>query len=355
MTDLLKAEARVPLADPAAALAELVARFADHAEVDRTADGAVVTNPRFGALTLAAEPRTLALRCAAPTAAALGFAKMALAEALAALAPERPAFAWSGDHAGARDLPFFREMAVADAFPVTPRMRRVVLAGDAAHFARGGLHVRVLIPPAGRAPVWPHADANWRMVWPQGADALVRRVYTVRAVDPARGEIALDVALHDGPGAGWARAATPGDRVGLLGPGGVSPEPAPWQLYAGDETALPAIARLLETLPAQARAVVRIEVAGAEEEQALASPAALDLRWLHRGATPAGTTRLLDDALDAVDFPADPASVRVFAGCEQATARRLRALVLRRPGLDKRRCAIAAYWRLGHAGEDLGD
>lgn len=349
----LKAEARVPLADPAAVLAALAGRFADHAEVTARAGAARVAHARFGILELTAEADALLLRCASPSAPALSFAKMAAAEALAALAPDRPAFAWQGD-GGAAGLPFFREMTVARAFPVTPLMRRVVLTGDAAHFAAGGLHVRLLMPPRGRAPVWPEAGADGRMVWPEGEDALVARVYTVRAVDLARGEVALDVALHDGPGARWARAAAPGEKVGLLGPGGARPAPASWQLYAGDETALPAIARLLEALPADARAVVRIEVADAGEAQELASAASVDLRWLHREGAPAGTTTLLDAALDAVDVPEDTADVRVFAGCEQATARRLRAHMMRR-GLDKARCSIAAYWRLGHAGVDVGD
>ncbi|WP_454918342.1 DUF2218 domain-containing protein [Xanthobacter sediminis] len=354
MADLLHAEARVPLADPAAVLAALAGRFADHAEVTPCAEGTQVAHDRFGTVVLTAEADALLLRCASPTAAALSFAKMAAAEALAALAPERPTFTWRGD-GGEAGLPFFREMAVADAFAVTPLMRRVVLKGDAAHFAAGGLHVRLLIPPRGRAPVWPRAGVDGRMVWPEGPDALVARVYTVRAVDRDRGEVAIDVALHDGPGARWACAAAPGDTVGLLGPGGATPAPAPWQLYAGDETALPAIARLLEALPAAARAVVRIEVAGPAEAQELPSPASVDLRWLYRAGAPAGTTTLLDDALAAVDFPGDAANVRVFAGCEQATARRLRAQMLRRAGLDRTRCAIAAYWRLGHAGVDVGD
>lgn len=354
MADLLTAEARVPLADPADVIAGLAAHFAEHAEVTPGADGTRVAHPRFGALLLTPEGDGLLMRCACPTPAALSFARMVVAEALAALAPDRPAFAWRGDGGGTA-LPFFREMTVADAFPVTPLMRRVVLTGDAAHFASGGLHVRLLMPPPGRAPVWPHAGADGRMVWPEGPDALVARVYTVRAVDLERGEVAIDVALHDGPGAHWARAAAPGDRVGLLGPGGATPEPAPWQLYAGDETALPAVARLLAALPSDARAVVRIEVADPAEEQELASPAAVDLRWLHRDGAPAGTTMLLDAALEEVDFPGEAANVRVFAGCEQTTARRLRAAVLRRPGLDKTRCSIAAYWRLGHAGVDVGD
>ena len=43
----------------------------------------------------------------------------------------------------------------------------------------------------------------------------------MRSVDLARGEIALDVVIHEGaPGSDWATSAEPGSIVGLLGPGG---------------------------------------------------------------------------------------------------------------------------------------
>lgn len=361
MPELLHAEARIPLADPAAAVAAFAARFADQADVAHTPDGATVESPRLGRLALSAAPGVLVISCTCPTASALSFAKMAAADALLPLAGgTQAAFAWTGAGAGGGPLPFFRELKVARAFDVTPGMRRIVLAGDAAHYDTASLHVRVLIPPPGRAPVWPHADAMGRMVWPQGADALVPRVYTVREVDPARGEIAIDVALHagpdapTGPGAAWARAALPGARVGLLGPGGAPFVPGAFNLLAGDETALPAIARILARLPAEARALALIEVADAREEQALRSPAALEVRWLHRGGAPAGTTQAIEAAVAAVALPTDMQTIRVFAGCEQAAARRLRAFLAAR-GLDKRQIQVAAYWRRGHEGVDIGD
>ncbi|MEP9349428.1 siderophore-interacting protein [Xanthobacter sp. KR7-225] len=363
MAELMEAEARVPLTDPEAALAALADRFAGDAEVVRTAAGAVVASPRFGRLSLATKSGVLVIACACPTASALAYAKMATADALARIPGAAPAFAWTGAGAGGGAPAFFRELAVVRAHPVTPRMRRVVLAGDAAHFDAAALHVRVLIPPPGRAPVWPRADAMGRLVWPQGADALVPRVYTVRAVDRARGEIAIDVALHDGaatPGADWARNARPGARVGLLGPGGAPFVPAAVNLFAGDETALPAIARMLEALPArigtvrvEARCV--IEVADAAEEQPLRSPAALAVRWLHRGGAPAGTTDLIEAGLRGEAFPTDRSKMKVFAGCEQALARRLRTHLLQDRGLHKSQIAVAAYWRRGHEGVDISD
>lgn len=357
MADLLKAEARLGTCEPAAAIRAMATGFAERATVRWTGADAVVEAQRFGRMELRVEAAGLAVRLSCADATALSLAKLAAADALARVAGlSAENLAWTGDGAGPQPLPYFREMTVVDARPVTPRMRRVVLSGDAAHFASESLHARVLIPPRGRAPVWPHADAAGRTVWPSGPDALVPRVYTVRAVDTARGEIAIDVALHEGsvtPGASWARHAAPGDTVGLLGPGGAPFEPAPFSLFLGDETALPAIARLLEQLPATARAVVRLEVADAGEEQPLPSPAALDLRWLHRDGAAAGTTPLLEQAAADVALPGEPAEVRVFAGCEQAAARRLRAFFTREAGLEKSRMSIAAYWRLGHEGVDI--
>ncbi|MFG1359081.1 siderophore-interacting protein [Xanthobacter pseudotagetidis] len=358
----LHAEARIPLADPPAAIAAFAARFADQADVARTADGATVESPRLGRMALSAAPGVLVISCTCPTASALSFAKMAAADALQRLAGEEgPAFAWSGAGAAGGPLPFFRELVVARAFQVSPGMRRIVLAGDAAHYDTASLHVRVLIPPPGRAPVWPHADAMGRMVWPQGADALVPRVYTVRQVDLARGEIAIDVALHGdpdapaGPGATWARTAAPGARVGLLGPGGAPFVPGAFNLLAGDATALPAIARILERLPADARALALIEVDDGREEQPLVSPATLDVRWLHRAGAPAGTTSMIEAAVRDVVLPVERATVRVFAGCEQGAAWRLRAHLIDGRGLDKRQVSVAAYWRRGHEGVDIGD
>lgn len=359
MAESLKAEASVSLPNPAEALDALRTRFTDYAEVTERAGDVQFTHARFGVISLSPRADGLAMTCTAPTSTALSLGKMALAEALAGMGGKAPAgLIWQGDDAGARSLPFFREMQVVRAWNVTPLMRRVVLKGDAAHFEGPGLHVRVLIPPQGRAPVWPHADEGGRMVMPKGKDALIARVYTVRTVDLACGEVGIDVALHDGastPGATWARNARAGDIVGLLGPGGGAPEPVSWQLYMGDETALPAIARLLEKLPKDAHAVVRIEVDSPKEEQHLPTAATLDLRWLHRGDTPAGLSPLLEEALRQVTFPDDMASAQIFAGCEQAIARRLRQHATKILGIEKKNTSIAAYWRLGHEGVDVGE
>ncbi|MEP9377800.1 hypothetical protein ABLE91_13865 [Aquabacter sp. CN5-332] len=66
-------------------------------------------------------------------------------------------------------------------------MRRVVLAGTPRIFRDSGLHVRVLIAPEGRAPVWSYAGMDGRTLWPGAEDALTLRVHTVTALPgPAR-------------------------------------------------------------------------------------------------------------------------------------------------------------------------
>lgn len=359
MGEPFTAQARIACTGAADLLARLCARLEPETLRERTPHSARLEN-WCGEASLSIDTAgRLVLEARSDREDRLAVLRMQLAEHLhAAMEGAAPAFAWEGHGAGRPDLPYFRAMRVAAAYPVTPRMRRVVLEGDAAHFASGGLHVRLLIPPAGRTPVWPHAAPDGRIVWPAGADAVIPRVYTVREVDAAAGTLALDMVLHPGaatPGSDFARDARPGDPVGLLGPGGAGLPPARLYLLAGDETALPVIARMLAELPAQAQAVVRLEVADAGERQPLPSPARLDVEWLTRDGAPAGTGDLLERAVRALDLPADPEDVYVFAGCEQQTARALRRHLTQERGLPKSRCAIAAYWRRGHAGVDLAD
>ncbi len=265
-----------------------------------------------------------------------------------------PPLVWSGDGAQTRELAHFREMRVVSTRQLTPNMRRVRLAGaNLARYASGGLHVRLLFPPKGRAPVWPHAGPAALPVWPEGEDELVSRVYTIRSIDPEAGHVDIDVVLHDPPGAGcrWSREARPGDLVGMLGPGGGEVGPADSYLLLGDETALPAIARSLEHLPAGAKGHALIEVADAGEEQALRHPDGMTLRWLHRNGAPAGTTTLLEEAARSVARPDDPPGF-VWAGCEFAAFKAIRRFCRKDLGLRKNQHLVVAYWRRGLKQDD---
>ena len=360
MTDILVATARVPLADPLGMAQTLCTHFIEHGTVTRTVTGGRIESS-FGCAELHAEGGYLHLRAEAGDATALYVVKNALAEHIALFTAVPPAFAWSG-RPEALAIPFFRAMTVVGARQLTPKMRRVTLAGsDVGPFNKdAGLHVRLLIPPASRAPVWPQSAPDGRTLWPKGEDELVRRVYTVRHVDAGAQTIDVDMVLHDddtphaAPGSTWAMTARAGDPVGLMGPGGGRVPDVDWYVLAGDETALPAIARIIESLPAGRRVAAFIEVADAAEEQHLAGRASVSVRWLHRDGAAPGTTDLLEDALRAIQWPAEGRG-HVLVGCEHRAARAIRAFLTGERGMAKKDVHVAAYWRRGHGGDTAAE
>lgn len=347
---ILHASARIALTDPAGMLDRLCGHFVDHGTVTREAGNARLEGT-FGTVGLTVAADALAIAVTAPSESCLFVVKSSIAEHLVEFADgESIALDWQGDAVGEARIPYFREVVVRSARDITPAMRRVTVAcDDPGHFTSGGLHVRVLIPPRGREPVWPSVGTDSRVIWPAGEDVLATRTYTIRAIDHARGELDIDVVLHDdSPGSVWAREAKPGDRVGLLGPGGGDIVPADWYLLCGDETALPAIARIAEELPSSAQASIVIEVANASERQEIVSDAAIEVTWLHRDGAPAGSTDLLQQAVRNIALP-DQGSPFVFAGCEQAAARAIRKYLRAEKQLPRDCHLVAAYWRRGHA------
>ena len=181
------------------------------------------------------------------------------------------------------------ELRVVESSPQTPNMQRLVLTapelGDFAY--RPGQDVMLMVDGDGNRPV--------------------RRRYTIRALDPARQLLTLNVVRHsEGPGERWVRTAEPGVTVEGIGPRGkISPAPdADWHLFIGDESSLPAIFAMAESLPPEATATVILEVPGAADEQELRAQAPVQLSWLHRDGRPAGEPDALVAAAQAVPIPA---------------------------------------------------
>ncbi|MET9293196.1 siderophore-interacting protein [Streptomyces sp. NPDC003077] len=175
------------------------------------------------------------------------------------------------------------------------------------------------------------------------------RSYTVRAHHPEQHLIDIDFLLHDngGPATRWALSARPGDTLGRYGPSAVYARPlgdADWYLFAGDQSALPAIGTLLESLPEGARAAAYIEVADAAEEQRFATRAEVTVHWVHRGAVPPGHGDALVRAVRGAAF--GPGRVFAWLAGEAGTVRTLRRHLLQERGLDKRSVDFTGYWRL---------
>lgn len=217
------------------------------------------------------------------------------------------------------------------------------------------------------------------------------RTYTVRRVRPWARELDIDLVVHGGPGpaARWLAGVAPGDEVLLVGPDARSihsavgidfhPGSARRLLLAGDETAAPAIAAILESLPAGRAARAFVEVPEADDRLPLTLAPGADLTWLPRDGAGVGSRlvpavtawatssahvlqaaaapvpqHLADVDVDhellweSPDEPPDDAFYAWLAG-EAGMIKDLRRLLVRGHGVDRSRVAFMGYWRLGRA------
>jgi NADPH-dependent ferric siderophore reductase len=238
---------------------------------------------------------------------------------------------------------------------VTPTVRRVALHGTAEAVAAAGPTISLLVPRVGDPePRWPGIARDGRIVWPGGSHGVSLRSYTARSQDPDRGTVEIDFVLHgDGPAAAWAAAAAPGAPVAVAGGAPLGHRPAGTVLLAGDETALPAITRILGGSAPAVRGVVLVEVADPAEEQPLPAPDGVQVRWLHRGAVRPGESTLLTDAVAALDRPAGE-DLFAWVGAESATVRAVRADLRGRWGLGRAQHHAIGYWRRGRAMSPAG-
>lgn len=175
----------------------------------------------------------------------------------------------------------FRCMRVIASHRIAPRMQRLRLAGDDLHRfdTDANLHVRLHVPAL------PDSAAAERNGQPfDDPAALATRYYTIRRIDAVAGWVDIDFVLHEAPGpaGNFARYARPGDICGMSGPCGLGVKPARHYLLAGDETALPAIARIAETLPGEAAGEILLEVDGPEDQLPLTCPSGMACRWIFR-------------------------------------------------------------------------
>jgi NADPH-dependent ferric siderophore reductase len=232
----------------------------------------------------------------------------------------------------------------------------VVLGGDGlAEFSAGEFtdhYVKLIFPPPGAPydhPVDPEAveARHPREWWP------VTRAYTVRSWDAGVGELTIDVVHHGGEGIApvWAAAARPGDSISMFGPGG-SYRPAAdaeWHLLVGDESALPAIAATVESLPPDAEGVVLVEVAGQADEQPLTGPDGVTVTWIHREtATDQPGAALAEAARDAAARGGD---LQAFVHGEADMVRAVRRHLRVGCEVPHERLSASGYWRRGRTDE----
>ncbi|WP_425953923.1 siderophore-interacting protein [Xylanimonas sp. McL0601] len=287
-----------------------------------------------------------------------------------------------------------------------PSFVRITFTGPELHLvADNGRDQRIkfLLPAA--CGGWEYLDrqnpdwfTSWRELPEERRNPL--RTYTVRAVRQSMNELDVDVVLHGdtGPASRWADGARPGTPLVILAPdarydgphGGLGfapPARSHALLLAGDETAVPAIAAICESLPDDAFGEVFLEVPHPEDRWTLAAPAGVHVHWLGRDgaehgsllvpAVEAAADRLLamgirpsgatppEANLEDVDIdhdllwevPIDDAGhalahdavLYAWLAGEAGVIKTLRRYLVAEHGVDRKSVAFMGYWRRGKA------
>lgn len=239
----------------------------------------------------------------------------------------------SGALAGTRRLGF----EVVETEQMSPAMQRITLTApelDGFSYAPGQ-DVMLLVAAEGTKPI--------------------RRRYTIRALDRAALTLTLNIVLHgQGPGERWLRSARAGDRIEGIGPRGkITTSPtADWHLFMGDESAMPAIIAMTESLPPDTDATLVIEVPDPDDEQEITAGARTRVSWLHRLGARAGEPALLAREAAEVELPRGAGHVYLFG--EATVVLRLREILATR-GVPADQVSPKAYWGRGRANAGHGE
>lgn len=301
----------------------------------------------------------------------------------------------------------FFHVAVATIRDITPSMRRFTFIGDElVHYADPGWDQRIKLvlpaPASGYEQLPDGEDWYGRLMRLPEEHRCPIRTYTTRSVRydvPDSGgtagtgtEVDVDMVVHDplGPASRWIHGAELGTRAVLLGPnrqwdgeaGGVDfvpPQVTERYLLGGDETAAPAIARILEDVPADARGIAVVEMPSRDDVAYLPAHPGIEVRVSGRDGRAHGKVlvegmRRAAEELCPVGVPQEVEEIDVdrellwdvprhakggdalrrtslyawLAG-EAAAVRAMRRHLVGERGIDRRSVAFMGYWRQGRA------
>lgn len=191
------------------------------------------------------------------------------------------------------------------------------------------------------SPVAP-ADAFKLSLIPQNEANLIRRVFqmralTVRDFDHSAGALDFDVATHPGVIKRWLDRVSPGDVVTFYGfrHEWVVDDSMAHAIFAGDTSALPAIAAILDSLPDHwtATAVVATHPG---DRPLIAPRSGVDVHWTDDDAELLPLLR---------ELPAPAGASNVWIAAEAGITRELRHHATSTWGVSRDDLHAAAYWK----------
>lgn len=285
--------------------------------------------------------------------------------------------------------------ALARTEDVTPHLRRITFAGpDIAEMATWAPDQRIKIffpTDDGRMPDMPDSE-DWYATYKSVpvAERVPMRTYTIRNLRADREELDVEFVLHgeNGPASRWATHAKPGDKVQISAPnrraekigGGFEWKPPAdprHVLLMADETAVPALAGILEELaarPTPPPCEVFAEVADRADVLALPNWPGLTINWLirheqgdprpgdllvaavERAKLPAANLEQTRVELESIDIDvnvpwelakATEGAFYAWIAGESEAIMSIRRLLIKERGIDRSLLNLMGYWRFG--------
>ena len=245
-----------------------------------------------------------------------------------------------------------RPVIVVDVRQLSPRTVRVKFGGEQLiGFEPKGPaeHLRVFFPDPTSGKLTLPVLGPEGYSFPEDIERPPSRTFTPRTWNPETTELEIDFVLHgEGIASEWAANVKPGDQAVISGrPQGtyLLDHDADWYILAGDETALPAIATIIETLPASIPAQVYIEVRDNAEEQELLNLPLVQVFWLHRKSNKTSPGQMLLSALHHISVP--KGNGYVWIGCEASVVRAAKRFFIEDLRLDETTIHAQGYWQRG--------
>lgn len=227
-----------------------------------------------------------------------------------------------------------RTLTVSRVEQLTPRMRRI-------SFVSSELSSFVSASP----------DDHVKLFFPLEDDQVAMRDFTPRAFSNEQRTLAIDFALHQaGPATEWATRARVGDTLDIGGPRGsrVVPDDFDWYLLVGDESALPAMGRWVESLREAASVFTVACVADVDERQSWRTRASWRPTWIERGEPSERDAEWLLESLSS--FEPLPGDGFVWVAGEVSIARAVRAHFVEKRGHPRTWVRASGYWQRGKYG-----
>lgn len=208
-------------------------------------------------------------------------------------------------------------------------------------------YLKLLFVPEGADYSWPFNVEQVREQQPRDKQP-VTRTYTLINLDSSTGDFDVDFVTHGDAGlAGpWARVAEVGEKIGFFGPGGAWSPSVDYEhfIFAGDESAAPAIGAGLKRLPEGATATAYIEIEAEDRKFELPARDGVDIHWVIRNGATHGTE--LSRVVRQAGVP-DGKNTSWFIHGVAEMIKEMRRFLFVESEVPKQDVSISGYWRIG--------